>query len=804
MTMDQGPTTTALAESARPRAGSLPSSPMLPPRRQPLRTDLLEPFPSLAVQSPGGHLIPAECPPSPALSAVSVSSATTSTSAAAVAAASAAASLVASNRGRAKTIPVSMMSAAAHAASVAAACSSSSDSDDVLVMHSVAPSSSTSSRRRRATTVDQKSAANAALLAPMPPGAILPEIPLVAKQSKNAAFHALFKHLPPDEYLIEDFACALQKEILVQGRLYLTTKHLCFHSVIFGWVTSLVIPWAEMAALEKRSTALIFPNAIEVATSAQKYLFASFLFRELAYNLMAALWRKQCPNAPPLVLPPTTPNASETDDDSSRRRRRRRFPTFHRRSRRHRHDADPNETLAAAGASISVVDDDDDEALGDLMGSTSLPISRAESCESTAAGSSALGVDGARPLLPPRRATVSSTSSSDAASLRRAREAYAANDGGWGWDDRPSAPAVELGTVIEDSPVAAGSGGPRTARAQSDSSLCPPPNAVHDAQSLRNALSSADLELTTPTPAVPAATCRCKHYPTPVLSTTWPNLTPQQAFAYLYEDKDQFMTRFMTGGENECSDFVLPPWRDTGRTVKYTMPLKLNVPMAPKSTPVITTEELAAPRSPNACLAVHSATSTPGVPSGSAFNVHIRVCFLPASGGGTKVTVSVQVEWVKSCWIKGAIESGVIDGQKRHWKILDAHVCELAATLNPASGRKPPSIAAASTKSADKPLPATPPPAQPPVRNSTTAVATAAARPLPTPPPSTAAVSAGASRPCFPTRSASLARRANGLARADTAHVAILAALVCANVWMMLQLRALHAAVVALGSAGVV
>ncbi|KNE71909.1 hypothetical protein AMAG_16335 [Allomyces macrogynus ATCC 38327] len=796
--MDQVTTaTTAHAESARLRAGSLPSSPMLPPRRQPLRTDLLEPFPSLAVQSPGGHLIPAECPPSPTLSAASGS---TSTSAAAVAAATAAAMAAsASNRGRAKTIPISMMSAAAHAASVASATagSSSSDSDDVLVMHSVAPSS-TSSRRRRATTVDQKNAtANAALLAPMPAGAILPEIPLVAKQSKNAAFHALFKHLPPDEYLIEDFACALQKEILVQGRLYLTTKHLCFHSVIFGWVTSLVIPWAEMAALEKRSTALIFPNAIEVATSAQKYLFASFLFRELAYNLMAALWRKQCPNAPPLVLPPTTPNASETDDDSSRRRRRHRFPTFHRRSRRHNRDADPNETLAAAGASISV---DDDDELDDLMESTSLPISRAESCESTAAGSSAHGIDAARPLLPPRRATVSSTGSgSDAASLRRAREAYAANDGGWGWDDRPPAPA-ELGTVIEDSSVVAAPAGVRTARAQSDSSLCPPPNAVHDAQSLRNALSSADLDQPGPTPgAVPAATCRCRHYPTPVLSTTWPNLTPAQAFAYLYEDKDAFMTRFMTGSENECVDFVLPPWCDSGRTAKYTMPLKLNVPMAPKSTPVITTEELAAPRNPNACLAVHTATSTPVVPSGSAFNVHIRVCFLPAPNG-TKVTVSVKVEWVKSCWIKSAIESGVVDGQKRHWKILDARVRELAATLKPSS--KPPSITASSTKSADKPLPATPPPALPPARNS--AVAVAAAQPLPTPPPSTAASAVGASRPCFPTRSASLARRANGLARADTAHVAILAVLVCANVWMMLQLRALHAAVVALGSAGVV
>ncbi|ORZ29141.1 GRAM domain-domain-containing protein, partial [Catenaria anguillulae PL171] len=112
----------------------------------------------------------------------------------------------------------------------------------------------------------------------------------VAKHSKNHAFHAIFKHLPLDEFLIEDFSCALQKEILVQGRLYLTERHICFHAVIFGWVTSVQIPLADVTLIEKRVTALIFPNAIEVHTHTQRYFFASFIFRELAFNLMCSLW----------------------------------------------------------------------------------------------------------------------------------------------------------------------------------------------------------------------------------------------------------------------------------------------------------------------------------------------------------------------------------------------------------------------------------------------------------------------------------------------------------------------------------
>lgn len=34
-----------------------------------------------------------------------------------------------------------------------------------------------------------------------------------------------------------DYGCALQREILIQGRLYISENHVCFHANIFGWVT---------------------------------------------------------------------------------------------------------------------------------------------------------------------------------------------------------------------------------------------------------------------------------------------------------------------------------------------------------------------------------------------------------------------------------------------------------------------------------------------------------------------------------------------------------------------------------------
>lgn len=35
-----------------------------------------------------------------------------------------------------------------------------------------------------------------------------------------------------------DFGCALQKEILLQGRIYISENHICFNANIFGWVTN--------------------------------------------------------------------------------------------------------------------------------------------------------------------------------------------------------------------------------------------------------------------------------------------------------------------------------------------------------------------------------------------------------------------------------------------------------------------------------------------------------------------------------------------------------------------------------------
>ncbi|KAK5821870.1 GRAM domain-containing protein, partial [Linnemannia elongata] len=114
-----------------------------------------------------------------------------------------------------------------------------------------------------------------------------------ANEKRFSDFHSVFRSVPDEEKLIEDYGCALQKEILVQGRLYISENHVCFNANIFGWVTNLVIAFSEITAIEKRLTAFVIPNAISIVTTTNTkgHFFASFLSRDAAHDLLMAAWR---------------------------------------------------------------------------------------------------------------------------------------------------------------------------------------------------------------------------------------------------------------------------------------------------------------------------------------------------------------------------------------------------------------------------------------------------------------------------------------------------------------------------------
>ena len=116
-----------------------------------------------------------------------------------------------------------------------------------------------------------------------------------APKQRNRNFHQLFRSVPEDDYLIEDYSCALQRDILLAGRIYISEGHICFSSNILGWVTTLVISFDEVMAIEKETTAMVFPNAIAIQTLHARHTFRSLLSRESTYDLIVGIWKVSHP-----------------------------------------------------------------------------------------------------------------------------------------------------------------------------------------------------------------------------------------------------------------------------------------------------------------------------------------------------------------------------------------------------------------------------------------------------------------------------------------------------------------------------
>jgi hypothetical protein len=118
----------------------------------------------------------------------------------------------------------------------------------------------------------------------------------VASKKRNREYHQLFRSVPEDDFLIEDYSCALQRDIILAGRIYISEGHICFSSNILGFVTTLVISFDEIVAIEKENTAMVFPNAIAIQTLHSRHTFRSLLSREATYDLMVNIWKINHPS----------------------------------------------------------------------------------------------------------------------------------------------------------------------------------------------------------------------------------------------------------------------------------------------------------------------------------------------------------------------------------------------------------------------------------------------------------------------------------------------------------------------------
>uniref|UniRef100_A0A3B4BLZ5 VASt domain-containing protein n=1 Tax=Periophthalmus magnuspinnatus TaxID=409849 RepID=A0A3B4BLZ5_9GOBI len=102
-------------------------------------------------------------------------------------------------------------------------------------------------------------------------------------------FKKIFKELPETETLIV-YPCALQRDIFLQGRLYLSETYLCFYSNVFRG-TKITLILKDIMTMTREKTARLIPNAIQVCTSTEKFFFTSFSAREKSYLGVFRLWQ---------------------------------------------------------------------------------------------------------------------------------------------------------------------------------------------------------------------------------------------------------------------------------------------------------------------------------------------------------------------------------------------------------------------------------------------------------------------------------------------------------------------------------
>uniref|UniRef100_A0A9L0ICE9 GRAM domain containing 2A n=1 Tax=Equus asinus TaxID=9793 RepID=A0A9L0ICE9_EQUAS len=170
----------------------------------------------------------------------------------------------------------------------------------------------------------------------------------------NQQYHKLFKDIPLEEVVLKVCSCALQRDLLLQGRLYISPNWLCFHASLFGKDIKVVIPVVSVQMIKKHKMARLLPNGLAITTNtSQKYVFVSLLSRDSVYDMLRRVckhlqpsskkslsvrefpeepkcqslevlipemkWRKVCPASGSLSLPaniPCVPRASMDSTDS--------------------------------------------------------------------------------------------------------------------------------------------------------------------------------------------------------------------------------------------------------------------------------------------------------------------------------------------------------------------------------------------------------------------------------------------------------------------------------------------------------
>ncbi|XP_054869669.1 protein Aster-B isoform X2 [Amphiprion ocellaris] len=488
-------------------------------------------------------------------------------------------------------------------------------------------------------------------------------------KQRNEDFRKIFKKLPDTERLIVDYSCALQKDILLQGRLYLSENWLCFYSNIFRWETTITILLKDVTSMTKEKTAKLIPNAIQISTDNEKHFFTSFGARDRSFMMIFRLWQ----NA--LLDKSLSPKelwhivhqcygtelglTSEDDDYVS--------PT-----------AEHMNGLLPGDESVSVTDLLDLSSVSVPSTGSSPPPPVPCSLTSPPSASSLSGSS------PPASASCLPTEESSSSGRRLSSDPL-----------EPSSP----GSLPSTTPTNASA--PTSAAAsfnleeggdslsESANHMLPPPTT-----SLGN-LSSLDITNDEDLPTDPSNSSDtqeesevesfCANLSGRLHINTAVRMSVDKLHDLLFSADTHFIQHLFS--QRHFTDLSVGEWQpdsssgNTSRVLSYT--IALNNPLGPKTAPVVETQTLHKSSARGECYVVDSEVITSGIPYQDYFYTVHRYCLTSINKHKSRLRVSSDICYRKQPWslVKALIEKNTWSGIEEYYRHMESEVCKLETLL---------------------------------------------------------------------------------------------------------------------------
>ncbi|CAB1452778.1 unnamed protein product [Pleuronectes platessa] len=493
-------------------------------------------------------------------------------------------------------------------------------------------------------------------------------------KQRNEDFRKLFKKLPDSERLIVDYSCALQKDILLQGRLYLSENWLCFYSNIFRWETTITILLKDVTSMTKEKTAKLIPNAIQISTDNEKHFFTSFGARDRSFMMIFRLWQ----NA--LLDKSLSPKelwhivhqcygtelglTSEDDDYVS--------PTAEHMNGLLPGDESVSVTDLLDLSSVSVTSTGSSPpalvpyGLASSSSATNLgsfPLSSSASClhvDVASASARRLSSDLIEPSLTSSHSTLPCTTPTNASASAPVSAAASFNL------EEGSDSLSELANHILPQP---------STSLGNLSSL----DITNDEELPSDHSNSSDTHEESEVESFCADLSGRLHINTVV------RMSVDKLHDLLFSADTHFIQHLFS--QRHFTDLVVGDWQQdsssgtTSRVLSYTV--ALNNPLGPKTAPVVETQTLHKNSVRGECYVVDSEVITSGIPYQDYFYTVHRFCLTSISKHKSRFRVSTDICYRKQPWslVKALIEKNTWSGTEEYYRHMESEVCKLETLL---------------------------------------------------------------------------------------------------------------------------